>query len=226
MGRLLALPRSAALRAAAGDSHKGVKLIAHGLRARCGRDDRAPACGVMGAVRGRARYNAVTGIPLGRLRLGLYSTAMVLVVTLLLAGAILLLAETVLPGMIAGIFGMLCLIAGVTMGYQEFGAAVGNWILLGTLVGLLIGFVLWVRYFPSSRFGRRYASDGVVGDIGTERPELVGQTGVAHTALRPAGVANISGQRVDVVTEGAMIERGAPVQVVAVEGLRVVVRQT
>ena len=151
---------------------------------------------------------------------------MVLVVTLLLAGAILLLAETVLPGMIAGTIGVLCLIAGVSAGYQEFGVATGNWILLGTLVGLLIGFMLWVKYFPTSRFGRRYTSSGVVGDIGTERPELVGQSGLAHTALRPAGVAVIGGQRVDVVTEGAMIERGDAVHVIAVEGLRVVVRKT
>lgn len=150
---------------------------------------------------------------------------MVLVLTLLFVGAILLLAETVLPGMIAGILGVLCIIGGVTMGYQEFGATTGNWILLGTIVGLLIGFMLWVKYFPSSRFGRLYASDGVVGDIGTERPELVGQSGIAHTALRPAGVAVIGGQRVDVVAEGAMIERGDNVRVIAVEGMRVVVRK-
>lgn len=151
---------------------------------------------------------------------------MVLVVTLLLAGAILLLAETVLPGMIAGVLGVLCLLGGVTVGYQEFGVETGNWILLGTLAGLAIGFALWVKYFPDSRLGQLYASKGVVGDIGTERPDLVGKTGVAHTALRPAGVAILGGQRVDVVTEGAMIERGAPVQVIAVEGLRVIVRQT
>ena len=151
---------------------------------------------------------------------------MVLIVTLLLAGAILLLAETVLPGMIAGILGVLCLLGGVATGYQEFGVATGNWILLGTLAGLTVGFALWVKYFPDSRFGQLYASKGVVGDIGTERPELVGQTGVAHTALRPAGVAILGGQRVDVVTEGALIERGAPVQVIAVEGMRVLVRQT
>lgn len=150
---------------------------------------------------------------------------MVLVVTLLLAGAVLLLAETVLPGLVAGILGVLCLIGGVTVGYEEFGVATGNWILLGTLVGLLIGFVLWVKYFPSSRFGRLYTSNGVVGDIGTERPELVGQSGVAHTALRPAGVAILGGHRVDVVAEGAMIDRGDAVQVIAVEGMRVVVRK-
>lgn len=150
---------------------------------------------------------------------------MILVITLLLVGAILLLAETVLPGLVAGILGVLCLIAGVAVGYQEFGVTTGNWILLGTLVGLVIGFLLWVKYFPTSRFGRVYTSEGVVGDIGTERPELVGQPGVAHTALRPAGVAVIGGQRVDVVAESAMIERGENVCVIAVEGMRVVVRK-
>lgn len=149
---------------------------------------------------------------------------MVLVVTLLFAGAVLLLAETVLPGMIAGLLGVGCLIAGVVMGYQDLGVTTGNWILLGTMAGLVAGFVLWLKYFPESRFARIYTSHGAVGDIGTERPELVGQAGVAHTALRPSGVAIIGGQRVDVVTEGGMVARGVAVRVVAVEGARVVVR--
>jgi membrane-bound serine protease (ClpP class) len=42
--------------------------------------------------------------------------------------------------------------------------------------------------------------------------------------LRPSGTANINGQRVDVVTEGGLIERGTAVKVVAVEGSRIVVR--
>jgi membrane-bound serine protease (ClpP class) len=150
---------------------------------------------------------------------------MVMVVTLLLVGAILLLAETVLPGVVAGVLGVLCLIAGVVVGYQEFGAGTGNWILVGTLAGLAMGFMLWLKYFPDSRFARIYTSHGTVGDLGTERPELVGLSGVAHTALRPSGVATIGGERVDVVTEGAMIERGAAVKVITVEGARVVVRQ-
>jgi membrane-bound serine protease (ClpP class) len=57
-----------------------------------------------------------------------------------------------------------------------------------------------------------------------EKPELLNQTGSALTNLRPAGTAIINDRRVDVVTEGAMIERGTPVKVVAVEGMRVVVR--
>ena len=71
---------------------------------------------------------------------------------------------------------------------------------------------------------RPFLSDATVGDIGTERPELVGQSGTALTQLRPSGTALLHGKRVDVVTEGGLIEKGADVKVVAVEGLRVVVR--
>jgi len=54
---------------------------------------------------------------------------------------------------------------------------------------------------------------------------LIGKEGVARSGLRPAGLALIDGRRVDVVTEGALIENGARVKVVAVEGNRVVVRR-
>jgi membrane-bound serine protease (ClpP class) len=149
---------------------------------------------------------------------------MELVITLLVAGALLILLETVLPGMIAGIIGACCLIAGLVEGYLQFGAKTGNLILIGLLAGMLVGCWLWVKYFPDSRAGRLFISRKVVGDLGTERPELLEKTGTALTELRPSGAALIQGKRVDVVTEGQMIERGTPVRVVAVEGLRVVVR--
>ena len=51
-----------------------------------------------------------------------------------------------------------------------------------------------------------------------------GKTGVALTPLRPSGTAEISGERLDVVTEGDFIPPGAAVRVVRVEGTRVVVK--
>jgi len=148
-----------------------------------------------------------------------------LVIILLVAGALLLLAESVLPGMIAGLAGACCLAAAVIEGYVQFGTKTGNLILLGVLAGLVVGFWLWLKYFPDSRVAKVFISRKVVGEIGTEKPELLDQTGTALSALRPAGTAIINGKRVDVVTEGQMIDPGTPVRVVAVEGMRVVVRQ-
>ncbi|MDB6123954.1 MAG: protease/transporter [Pedosphaera sp.] len=149
---------------------------------------------------------------------------MELVITLLLIGALLILAETVLPGMIAGIIGVCCLAAGVIQGYVEFGARTGNLILMGVLIGLLIGFSLWLKYFPDSRIARVFISHGIAGAVTKEKSELLNQTGTAYTQLRPAGTAVIGDRRIDVVTEGQLIEKGTPIQVVAVDGMRVVVR--
>ena len=68
----------------------------------------------------------------------------------------------------------------------------------------------------------------VTAEGGTEEEEmlpLVGKEGVAQSDLRPAGVAIIDGERIDVVTEGGMIDAGARIKVVDVEGNRIVVRR-
>ena len=147
------------------------------------------------------------------------------VVTLILVGAALLLLETVLPGLVAGILGFLCLAAGVFLGYTKFGMRTGNLILIGVGFGLVLGMFCWIKYFPNSRIAKLFVSQQTIGGLGVEKPELLHQTGVAYTNLRPSGTALINGHRVDVVTEGAMIERGAPIKVVAIEGMRVVVRE-
>jgi len=150
---------------------------------------------------------------------------MALIITLLILGAILLFLETLLPGMIAGLIGFLCLLAAVILGYRDFGYQTGSLILAGVLVGLVIGVWCWLKFFPDSRLGKKFISQGSSGELGVEKPELLNGTGVALTQLRPSGTASINGQRVDVVTEGGLIERGTAVKVVAVEGARIVVRE-
>ena len=150
---------------------------------------------------------------------------MALIITLVILGAILLFLETLLPGMIAGLIGFLCLMAAVVLGYRDFGYQTGSLILAGVLVGLLIGAWWWLKFFPGSRVAKTFISQGSSGELGVEKPELLNGTGVALTQLRPSGTASINGQRVDVVTEGGLIERGTAVKVVAVEGARIVVRE-
>ena len=151
---------------------------------------------------------------------------MALVVILLVLGVVLLLLETILPGMVAGLVGIGCLLGGIVAGYSEFGVPTGHYLFAGVIVGLVGGFALWAKYFPESRVASVFISKREVGTVGAEQPQLLNQTGSAFTDLRPSGTAVINGRRVDVVTEGPFIERGAPVKVVAIEGLRVVVRAT
>jgi membrane-bound serine protease (ClpP class) len=150
---------------------------------------------------------------------------MAIIITLLILGALLLFLETLLPGLVAGIIGLICLMAAVYLGYRDFSYQTGSLILVVVLVGLVVGAWSWLKFFPESRMARKFISRGAVGELGVEKPELLNSTGEALTRLRPSGVARINGQRLDVVTEGGMIERGAQVKVVAIEGSRIVVRE-
>lgn len=146
------------------------------------------------------------------------------IITWFVAGAVLLALETILPGMIAGLVGLFCLGAGVVQSFLVFGSQTGSYILAGVVVALIAGTAFWLKYFPQTPMARVFTSRSTVGEINAVRPELLHQTGSALTTLRPSGTALISGQRVDVVTEGSMIERDTPVEVIAIEGMRVVVR--
>jgi len=139
-------------------------------------------------------------------------------------GAVLLLFETILPGIVAGLAGLACLVSGVALAYSRFGPGTGSFVLLGVFLFLGIGAVLWIRYFPRTPLARRFMARRTIGNIDAGKPELLHQTGVAQSPLRPSGVAIIGQRRVDVITEGSMIEPGTAVKVVAVEGMRVVVR--
>lgn len=57
------------------------------------------------------------------------------------------------------------------------------------------------------------------------RLELIGKKLQAYTDLRPAGVAVLGNEKLDVVTDGDFIEKGNEVEIIRVEGMRIVVKK-
>ncbi len=156
--------------------------------------------------------------------------ATVIGVLLFLAGAGLLLLEThVLPGHGWPAFlGLTLIFAGLffALGGQSGGALYPMAISLGTTLAVLVGFFM---YLPRSGVWKRLAMPGrqtaLAGYVsGDDYTGYLGQFGVAATLLRPSGVAEIDGIRLSVVSEGEFVPVGTRVQVVLVQGSRVVVR--
>lgn len=170
------------------------------------------------------RLNGVLGQNPCHGRVSLYIGRMAIVLALIIAGAVLLFLETILPGLVAGILGGICLMAAVVIGYTQFGYDGGTWILAGVGLLLTTAGVAYLKYFPKTRVAKRFISQGTIGAVAADRADLLGRSGVAHTTLRPSGKALIDGRQIDVVTEGPFIERGQSIKVIAVEGARVVVR--
>jgi membrane-bound serine protease (ClpP class) len=158
---------------------------------------------------------------------------------LALVGLVLLAVEIfVIPGFgIAGILGIAALLAGLVLSMLGPGNTTG-------LVMLVAGRVLFALLLAGAaamvmlRFmtklpagGRLILKTGLSAASGyASAPEAdsrwLGKSGRARSALRPAGIADIDGQRVDVVSEGELIEAGQPIEVIRIDGNRVVVRPT
>ncbi|MFZ5631222.1 MAG: NfeD family protein [Bacillota bacterium] len=147
-----------------------------------------------------------------------------------LLGIIALVLEIfILPGFgVAGITGVILIAWGVLLLAVDFTQATTA--LVVALAATLLVFILGLRLFKRLDLWQRmilrtkqYREAGYV----APQSDLVlhtGKTGKALTPLRPSGAAEIFGQRLDVVTEGEFIPAGADVEVIRVEGARVVVR--
>lgn len=147
------------------------------------------------------------------------------IIALIASGLLLVFCEVFVPGGVLGALGGIAIVIGLVAAFMA-DPTLGLGLLLGTLVFGLFGFWLWMTYFPRSPLGRKM----ILGNDGRDwhgfdalNRDLVGMEGVAHTTLRPAGTAIIEGKRVDVVTRGDMIDAGARIKVIQVEGNRIIV---
>lgn len=149
-----------------------------------------------------------------------------LLITLLAAGALLIGAEIFVPGAVLGTLGGIALFAAVIVAF-DIGSACGFYTLFGVLILTVLTVAVWIKFFPRSGIGRKMtlSEDGKTFKASDSKQALVGQAGTTVSQLRPAGFALIGGKRMDVVTEGGIVEQNQPIKVVKVEGNRIVVRK-
>jgi len=153
-----------------------------------------------------------------------------LAVFLYLACALLLVAEVFVPsGGLISICALACLAGGLTIFFQKSTAAG----IAGIIVAaVMIPFVLTLAYklFPKTRFGQVVSIQPPTRQAGDAVPDtsalknLLGDVGLVLTPLRPVGMCDFSGQRVECVAESGYTERGKKVKVIRVQGTQVTVR--
>lgn len=148
---------------------------------------------------------------------------------LFIVGLILIVLELFLPGGIAGTLGGVSIVASLFL-------ASGNIVHMGISILIAISISILVSILMVKVFGRKVKlfrkiilTDSTSTDKGyvsnNNRTELLGLEGMTLTPLRPSGTVAIDDERIDVVSEGAFIEKNKKVRIVKVEGTRIVVRE-
>ena len=163
---------------------------------------------------------------------------------LFLAAIVLLLVEVFLiPGFgVAGISGIVLLVASLVLSMQGFVLPEFDWqrgrlnrnvlLVLANTVGAFVAFGGIAYLFGrTNMFSRLTLSDTQTTDAGFTaqsnevRERYLGTAGRAATTLRPAGTADLDDERVSVEADGEWIEAGEEVEVVRVDGNRIIVRK-
>lgn len=140
------------------------------------------------------------------------------VILLLIAGIILLVVEIIfVPGTtILGIIGVALMVFGVIIGYSKFGTQTGTIILVSAVVTggavTVIGFRtgVWKRFALNTTNESKFNEDIKI-------EHLFGAEGIAHSALRPYGKAEIYNSIYEVKTLGNYLTTGTKIKVTNVD---------
>jgi len=151
-------------------------------------------------------------------------------VFLFVACAVLIVAEVFIPSAgLLSICSLACVVVGIAIFFQHSAAA--GWI--GVVVAVLMVpslLALAYKILPKTRFGKRVILAPPVrqrGDAIADTPELaqmIGHVGRVLTTMRPVGMCDFDGRRVECVAESGYLQKDKRVQVIRVEGTQVTVR--
>ena len=148
---------------------------------------------------------------------------------LLLLGVGLLVFEMYIPGFgLPGALGIATLVLGVVL----LGPTLEQGLLLFVVLAAILCVALTICLITASK-GRLAKSKLALNDVAiapdaAENNDLnyfIGREGTCHTALRPAGIGEFDGLKLNVVSDGEFIAKGKPIRVLSVAGNRIVVAE-
>ncbi len=133
--------------------------------------------------------------------------------------------------------------SGGVLGFLSAAALIGSLVYVVRGEGWLVGviylaalaifgpmlIVAALRYWPYTPIGRRIlnvAPDDPGQQVVVRHADLVGRAGVALTKMLPSGAIKIDGTTYDAVSVGMPLEKGQAIEVVRVDGTRIVVQAT
>ncbi|NLL40050.1 MAG: hypothetical protein GX254_10760 [Clostridiales bacterium] len=159
----------------------------------------------------------------------LISNISILSLVFFVLGIVLFIIEINMPGFgVFGILGFISLVACIFVTANTFaqGLIMTAAMFVIVIIILAVFASLASKGYLLKGVALKEATSAELGFSGTEDMKyLIGKAGVALTNLRPVGDADFDGVRLDVVSRGEFIRKGSVVEVIEVEGNRIVVRE-
>ena len=158
--------------------------------------------------------------------LGALVLAHIPALVMIIVGFGLMVVEMYVPGFgLPGISGILLMLGGIFLMQPTPLQALILVVILVLLLG--VAFSIAMRSIAKGRLSRSKLVLNEELGAGDEQDltYFIGNTGRTHTALRPAGIAEFGGVKLNVVSDGDFVAADRPIVVLRVEGNRIVVRE-
>lgn len=150
-------------------------------------------------------------------------------IALLILGFVCAVVEIAVPGFgIPGIAAVICLISGIFCVSDSVMEGIFVTLVVMVLLGTIMTTILWLLAKGKLRSPLilREAQKKEQGYISSsDLTYLLGKRGRAITDLRPSGAADFDEVRFDVLSEADYIEKGAALEIVKVNGSKMIVKQ-
>ena len=132
-------------------------------------------------------------------------------------------------GGLISICSLACLVGGIAIFFRH--STTVGWV--GVIIAVIMipsVVVIAYRVFPKTRFGKSVTLTPPERNLGDAIPDtselkkLLGKVGLVITPLRPVGMCDFSGRKVECVAESGYVDKGKKVKVIDVQSTQLTVR--
>ena len=134
---------------------------------------------------------------------------LIIYLILLSSGFALIGIEIFIPGGILGIIGSVLWVIAAFLGWNNFDYPYNGLSAFAIVILLILTIYVWIKFFPKSVIDESASY--------AESDLKIGDEGVAISTLRPAGIALINDQRLDVISDSSWVEKNSKIRVIDVQ---------
>ena len=150
------------------------------------------------------------------------------IIGLLVAAFILVFFEVILPGGILGSIAALCVILASWFAGAEYGAGIGILTFVGSAAAIAIVVFIEFKLLARTSIGSAFfLKSSVTGhsNIAPAEVSITGKKGTSLTRLNPGGKVAIDGRLYEAHSQDGYIEADQPIQVVAQDNFKLIIKK-
>lgn len=150
-------------------------------------------------------------------------------IVIFILGILLLILEVFIPNFgVAGILGGVLLFGGIYLNYGDAGQSLFDLSVAG-IISVVLAIVLLKKGYSFGNFKKLILEQNLTKVSGfsssSDYADYLGKKGISTTTLRPSGKVAFDDKELDVISSGEQIEPNIFVEVIKVEGSKIIVRR-